>query len=61
MIFIIPFLIFIFICLFVSKLAGAAVSWFIVLLPLILVILFFGALSFFGKRAKKTEKIQDKK
>ena len=56
MIFIIPFLIFIFICLFISKLAGAAISWFIVLLPLILVILFFVALSFFGKKSKKKPK-----
>ena len=56
MIFMIPFLLFIFICLLISKLAGAAMSWFIVLLPLILVILFFAGLSLFGKKKEKNKK-----
>lgn len=56
MIFLIPLLIFIFICLLISKLAGATLSWFIVLLPLLLVILFFVFVFFWNKATNKTKK-----
>jgi len=59
MIFLIPFLIFVFILLLISKLAGATLSWFIVLLPLIISIIFIALIQFFAKKQKL--KIKNKK
>ncbi len=56
MIFILPLLFFIFICLLILKLAGGLVSWSLVFLPLILAVLFFVLMIALGKKFKNKSK-----
>ena len=63
MVFIFPLLIIIFICLLIAKLAGAAMSWGLVLLPILIVfilMLIFSMMGGSGKKKKRPAQSRDK-